>query len=104
MLPISWSMTRPTRLAPALIAIAICVNTTGAFSQKVQPSEDVHATLLQGKHKSVIAYAGEAHSFTLEIPYKSAKPSDVPGFITIDKQIVQATLVPADRSLDRKQS
>jgi len=97
-------MTRPTRLAPALIAITICFTTTGAFSQKVQPSDDVHATLLQGKHKSLIAYSGETHSFTLEVPYKSAKPSDVPGFITIDKQIVQATLVPADRAPDRKQS
>ncbi len=116
MLPISWSMTRPAKMAPAILAIAICCNTTGAFSQKaqpnvkaqsnekVQPGEDVHATLLQGKHRSVLAYTGETHSFTLDVPYKSTKVSDVPGFITIDKQIVQATLLPADRSYDRKLS
>jgi hypothetical protein len=103
-------MTRPTKLAPAFIALSICFNTTGAFSQKaqsggkVQPSEDVHATLLQGRHRAVLAYAGETHSFTLEVPNKSTKPSDVPGFITIDKQIVQATLLPADKSSDRKLS
>lgn len=66
------------------------------------PGEDVHARLLQGKRRSVIAYAGDTHSFTLDVPYKSTKPSDVPGFITIDKQIIQATLVPADKSLDKK--
>lgn len=38
-------MTRPTRLAPAFIAIVICLNTTGAFSQKVRRSEDVHARM-----------------------------------------------------------
>jgi hypothetical protein len=68
-------------------------------SQKTPPDEDVHAHLIQGRHRSVLAYAGPAHSFTFDIPYKSVKPSDVPGFVTIDKQIVQATLVPADRSL-----
>jgi len=68
-------------------------------SPKTPPNEDVHAHLIQGRHRSVLAYAGPAHSFTFDIPYKSVKPSDVPGFVTIDKQIVQATLVPADKSL-----
>ena len=112
MLPISWSMTRPAKPAPIIIATAICLTTAGAFSQKVQPGkdvkvqsgEDVHATLLQGKHRSVLAYAGPTHSFTLDVPYKTTKLSDVPGFITIDKQIVQATLIPADKSSDRKLS
>ncbi|MBS1661723.1 MAG: hypothetical protein JST68_11820 [Bacteroidetes bacterium] len=69
-----------------------------SYSQKTDPSEDVHARLIQGKSHSVIAYAGKDRSFTIDVPFKTSKPSDVPGFITIDKQIVQATLVPADRS------
>jgi hypothetical protein len=71
-----------------------------ASGQKTSPDEDVHARLLAGKKKSLIAYAGEYHSFTLEVPPQGAKPSDVPGFITIDKQIIQSTLVPADKSVD----
>jgi len=71
------------------------------FSQKNEAGEDVHARLLQGKHSSVIAYAGKDHSFTIDVPFKTVKPSDVPGFITIDKQIIQSTLVPVDRSIDR---
>lgn len=70
------------------------------LGQKTGPDEDVHARLLTGKKRSLIAYAGEYHSFTLEVPPKGAKPSDVPGFITIDKQIIQSTLVPADKSID----
>lgn len=91
------------RWAPILFILF----TTGAFPPPPSggaPGEDVHARLLQGKRRSVIAYAGENHSFTMDVPYKSAKPSDVPGFITIDKQIIQATLVPADKSLNRKPS
>lgn len=90
-------------MRPVLIAtlITACAFTTGGTNGDPSPSEDVHARLLQGKHRSVIAYAGKDHSFTLDIPYKSVKPSDVPGFITVDKQIIQATLVPADRSIDR---
>ena len=69
------------------------------FSQKSEP-EDVHARLIQGKHSSVIAFAGKDHSFTLDVPFKTTKPSDVPGFITIDKQIIQSTLVPADKAMN----
>lgn len=86
------------------IAISFVLLTNfSAFSgyaqpQKPEASEDVHARLIQGKNRSILAYAGKDHSFTIDIPYKSAKPSDVPGFITVEKQIVQATLVPADKS------
>jgi hypothetical protein len=62
-------------------------------------ADDVHASLLSGKKKSLIAYAGQDHSFTLEVA-PTAKPSDVPGFITVDKQIFQSTLVPIDKSID----
>lgn len=72
-----------------------------AFCQKNTP-EDIHAILIQGKHSSVIAYASPAWSFTLDVPFKSSKPSDVPGFITIDKQIVQATLIPGKDVIDVK--
>ena len=72
----------------------------GAFSQKYTPSEDVHASLLAGKKRSLVAYAGKDHSFTLDVPFRTSKPSDVPGFVTIDKQIVQTTIVPVDRSIN----
>ena len=57
--------------------------------------DDAHARLLTGKKHCLIAYAGKDHSYTLEIGPHIAKPSDIPGFITIDKQIVQSTVVPA---------
>lgn len=66
-----------------------------SYCQKNAPDEEIHASLIQGKKKSFIAFAGKDHSFTMEVAAKLAKPSDVPGFITIDRQIIQATLVPA---------
>ncbi|MHA4806686.1 hypothetical protein ACX0G9_01200 [Flavitalea flava] len=71
------------------------VTATNSYAQKNAQEEEVHASLIQGKKKSLIAFAGKEHSFSMEVAAKSAKLSDVPGFITIDKQIVQATLVPA---------
>jgi hypothetical protein len=72
----------------------------GAFGQQTPPAEDVHASLLLGKKRSLIAYAGQDHSFTLEVKAHTVKLSDVPGFVTIDQQIVQSTLVPVDPSFD----
>jgi len=69
-------------------------------AQPNTPAEDEHARLLTGKRRSLIVYAGADHSFTLEPPAHLAKPSDVPGFITIDKQIVQATVIPGDKNTD----
>jgi hypothetical protein len=86
---------RPAGLLPAL-ALACCFTVHG---QQNTP-EDEHARLLTGKKRSLIAYAGAAHSFTLETTAHSVKPSDVPGFITIDKQIVQATVVPVAKNID----
>lgn len=65
-----------------------------------QPNDarDEHARLLTGKKRSLIAYAGNGHSFTLEIGPHAAKLSDIPGFITIDKQIVQSTLIAVAKS------
>src|SRR5580698_6936241 len=71
-----------------------------ASGQKYTPAEDVHASLLAGKKRSLVAYAGKDHSFTLDVPFRTSKPSDVPGFVTIDKQIVQTTIVPVDRSIN----
>jgi hypothetical protein len=68
-------------------------------AQSNAPVDNEHAVLLTGKKRSLIAYAGPGHSFTLE-PAHTAKPSDVPGFITIDKQILQATVIPVDKSID----
>src|SRR5882757_2411327 len=73
-----------------------------AFCQKNAPDEDIHATLLAGKKRSLIVYAGPTHSFTMETASKMAKPSDIPGFITIDGQVLQSTLVPASPSVDLK--
>ena len=96
-------------MRPTLITLVLVITLSSATnpntgvnhnqSPKTPPSEDVHARLIQGRHRSVLAYAGPTHSFTFDIPYKSVKPSDVPGFVTIEKQIVQATLIPADKSL-----
>jgi hypothetical protein len=69
-------------------------------AQKNNSGGDAHASLLQGKRRSLIAYSGGGHAFTMEISGRSAKPSDLPGFITIDKQIVQSTLVPASQNID----
>jgi len=75
--------------------LLICLS---AVSQKDISPEDVHASLVQGKKKSLIAYAGKEHSFTMEITSPNVKPSDIPGFITINKQIVQSTLLPASKA------
>jgi hypothetical protein len=69
-----------------------------AFCQTNAQDEDIHAKLVQGKKKSLIVYAGKDHSFTMDVVAKTVKPSDVPGFITIDRQIIQSTLVPASQS------
>jgi hypothetical protein len=69
-------------------------------AQKNNAGGDVHAGLLQGRRHSLIAYSGGGHAFTMEVPGNSAKPSDLPGFIRIDKQIVQATLVAASQNID----
>jgi hypothetical protein len=71
-----------------------------SFSQKSGSGEDVHASLVQGKRKSMLAYSGEGRSFTMDISGKTVKPSDLPGFITIDKLIVQATLLPVSQNID----
>jgi hypothetical protein len=85
------------KLTPLLLLLLAAMP---AFCQKNTPDEDVHATLLTGKKKSLIVYAGPEHSFTMEPTSKTAKPSDIPGFITIDGQVLQATLVPASLSVD----
>ena len=82
-----------------LFSVIILLTTSFTAGAQTAPTDDVHASLLAGKKKSLIAYAGQGHSFTLEIA-PTAKPSDVPGFITINKQIFQSTLVPVDKSID----
>lgn len=84
------------RPIPLFLAL---VGALSAAAQSGGPADDQHARLLTGKKRSLIAYAGAGHSFTLE-PVHTAKPSDVPGFITIDKQILQATVIPVDKSID----
>jgi hypothetical protein len=82
-----------------LFSFFILLTTALSAAAQTAPTDDVHASLLTGRKKSLIAYAGQGHSFTLEIA-PTAKPSDVPGFITINKQIFQSTLVPVDKSID----
>jgi hypothetical protein len=84
------------KLIFSLLALSCYFSVAG---QGNTPTEEEHARLLTGKKKCLIVYAGRDHSFTME-PAAPAKPSDVPDFITIGKQIVQATLVPADRNID----
>src|SRR5579863_2592878 len=83
------------RLISAVILLSTAIRAVG----QTAPADNVHTSLLTGKKKSLIAYAGQSHSFTLEVA-PTAKPSDVPGFITVNKQIFQSTLVPVDKSID----
>jgi hypothetical protein len=71
-----------------------------AFEGHDNPEEDVHASLLAGKKTSLIVYTAKDHSYTMEVAARSAKVSDVPGFININGQILQSTLVPVDPSID----
>jgi len=73
---------------------------TGARSA---PYEEAHASLVAGKKRSMIAYAGKGHSFTMDVTAKTAKVSDIPGFVSVDGQIVQATLVPSQPAVDARQ-
>jgi hypothetical protein len=79
--------------------LCLCSGLT-ALCQRDQPTDDVHAILLAGKKRSLLAYAGKEHSFTLDLQAHPVKLSDVPGFVTIDQQIIQSTLVPVDPSFD----
>lgn len=82
-----------------LFSLALtAVVSLSAIAQQTPKTEDVHATLIPGKKRSMIAYTGRDIAFTMEAPARSAKPSDLPGFITIDGQIIQSTLVPAQPS------
>ena len=85
-----------------LLTLFLLAASLSCFPQ-TRPADDTHASLLSGKKRSLIAYAGAAHSFTLETSV-TAKPSDVPGFITIDRQILQATLVPIGKNIDLRHS
>jgi hypothetical protein len=69
-------------------------------SQKPAQLDEAHASLVAGKRKAVIAYASKERSFTMDVNIKTAKNSDIPGFITVDGQIVQATLVPSQPAID----
>lgn len=84
--------------------VAACPSEPASASYRRTPAQDTppdneHARLLTGKRHSLIVYAGKDHSYTLEIGPHTAKPSDIPGFITIDKQIVQSTVVPASKPI-----
>ena len=88
---------KPVSVALILALSAGICSSIGGYAQTSDP-QDEHARLLTGKKHSLIAYAGNGHSFTLDIGAHAAKPSDIPGFITIDKQILQSTLVPVAKS------
>jgi len=69
---------------------------------KTPQLDEVHASLLAGKKKAMIAYASKERSFTMDVNAKTVKNSDIPGFVTVDGQIVQATLVPSQPSIDAR--
>ena len=81
----------------AVLFLTLFFANTGLHAQTNDP-QDEHARLLTGKKRSLIGYSGNGHGFTLEVGTHTSKPSDIPGFITIDKQIVQSTLVPVAKS------
>lgn len=91
----------PTYMNPIHLLLLLLAGLP-AFCQKNASDEDIHATLLAGKKRALIVYSGPTHSFTMETTAKIAKPSDIPGFITIDGQVLQSTLVPASPSADLK--
>lgn len=91
------------RPIPILILSLTTLAGVTVHGQKKAQYEEVHASLVVGKKRSMIAYAGKDHSFTMDVNAKSAKVSDLPGFITIDGQIVQATLLPSQASVDARQ-
>ena len=84
--------------AALILSIGVGFFSSATGHAQTSDPQDEHARLLTGKKRSLIAYSGNGHSFTLEIGAHMAKPSDIPGFITIDKQIVQSTLVPVAKS------
>lgn len=69
---------------------------------KTPQIDEVHASLLAGKKKAMIAFASTERSFTMDVNAKTVKNSDIPGFITVDGQIVQATLVPSQPPIDAR--
>jgi len=72
-------------------------------AQKKAPDEEARGSLVAGKKRAMIAYTGKDHAFTMEVNAKTAKASDIPGFISVDGQIVQATLVPSQPAIDARQ-
>jgi hypothetical protein len=87
----------------SLLLFLSFVTGIAVHGQKKAPEEEVHASLVAGRKKSVIAYTGKDQSFTMDVNAKTAKVSDLPGFITVDGQIVQATLVPSQPAVDARQ-
>ena len=69
------------KIAPVALALLTALSLR---AQQVAPDPEEHAGLVAGKHRSLIAYAGRDRSYTLEIGAHAAKPSDIPGFVTID--------------------
>jgi hypothetical protein len=83
--------------------ILVTLSGVQVFAQKSPKStqlDEAHASLVAGKKKAVIAYAGKEGSFTMDVNVKTVKNSDIPGFITVEGQIVQATLVPSQPPID----
>jgi len=72
-------------------------------AQKKTMDEEARGSLVTGKKRAMIAYAGKNQSFTMDVNAKTAKASDIPGFISVDGQIVQATLVPSQPAVDARQ-
>lgn len=90
----------------AFIGIVL-ITLSGAqlYAQKTRTTpqlDEVHASLIAGKKKALIAYASKERSFTMDVNAKTVKNSDLPGFVTVDGQIVQATLVPSQSAIDAR--
>jgi len=83
-----------------LIVLILLLASAAAVGQKDTPGEYIHASLLQGKKRSLIGWSGREHSFTMDMAARSVKPSDLPEFVNIDGLIVQSTLLPVPQGID----
>jgi hypothetical protein len=83
-----------------MFVVLFMLVSVSAICQENPPAGDVHASLVQGKKRSLIAWSGKDHSFTMEAVGKKAKPSDLPDFVNIDGLIVQSSLLPVPEDIN----
>jgi hypothetical protein len=58
--------------------------------------EHFKSALMPKKDGAEVVYSGDLHSLTLDVISDNVKPSDQPGYITVDKKILQFVFIPND--------